>query len=439
MAGNAGCTERTAVEPHASLRILDWADAAEDVLQSRTRSRVRQTRLFGVPAPEPDEDRPLEAGCMAGDYRVERHLADGGMASVYAAIHPLIGKRAAVKVLNSALSRDEHQIERFLQEARAVNTIRHPNIVDIFAFGRLPDRRHFLVMELLEGDTLFQRIWEGPLPLDLVLNVLLQTCDALEAAHLRRIAHLDLKPENVFLVPLPDGRTLVKLLDFGIARLLGVEPREEGEFSGTPDYASPEQAAARPDIDHRSDIYSLGVVAYELLTGGTLPFSGTDPLTTLERHEREQPLPPSAHGPVMPALDDLVVQMMAKRADDRPSLMDIRQTLRAALAQVTAPPVVVAATVPRRPTAWVAGVAALALAVVGAIGVSTARERTSSLPRPMVEVLRSPPPIPPVVGAEPPARVEPPRVGRGGNVRKHRALLASAGADYVLDFDGHPR
>ena len=162
----------------------------------------------------------LSAGFVVGEYTVECKLGDGGMATVYGATHPLIGKKAAIKVIAPALSLDAGLVERFVLEARAVNAIGHPNIVDVFSFGRLSDGRSYFVMEWLQGETLYDRMWERRLALDEALDILDQVCDALEAAHEKGIVHRDLKPANVFLCPVRGRRDLVKLLDFGVAKLI---------------------------------------------------------------------------------------------------------------------------------------------------------------------------------------------------------------------------
>src|SRR5262245_48325135 len=160
------------------------------------------------------------------------------MGRVYAAIHPVIGKRAAVKVLRPELSKNREAVERFIQEARAVNQIGHPNIVDIFAFDRLPDGRCFYVMELLRGESLRDRLRRGPLALVDALAILDTITVALEAAHDKSIVHRDLKPDNVFLVDVKSDRPQVKLLDFGIAKLLSpddsrLERTRTGNLLGT--------------------------------------------------------------------------------------------------------------------------------------------------------------------------------------------------------------
>src|SRR5438270_9965978 len=143
----------------------------------------------------------LSAGTVVGEYTVECKLGDGGMATVYGATHPLIGKKAAVKVMNPALSLDAGLVERFVLEARAVNAIGHPNIVDVFSFGRLADGRSYFVMEWLQGENLYDRLWERKPTLDEALDIVDQICDALEAAHEKGIVHRGLKPANVFFTP----------------------------------------------------------------------------------------------------------------------------------------------------------------------------------------------------------------------------------------------
>jgi serine/threonine-protein kinase len=267
----------------------------------------------------------LDAGDRAGEYRIERHLADGGTASVYAAIHSLIGKHAAVKVL---MARNARAVERFLREAQAVNEIQHPNIVDIFAFGCLEDGRQYLVMEYLEGRTLQSRLEQVPLGPAETLDILDQVCDALEATHAHRIAHLDLKPANIYLVPGRDARTRVKLLDFGIAKLLGVEEEPTGsELCCTPSYASPEQALGRHELDERSDVYSLGVMFYEMVCGAR-PFTAPTPRQMFVLHQREPVPHVSWRCPTTPpGLDELIASMMAKCADERPSVTEVRARL----------------------------------------------------------------------------------------------------------------
>jgi eukaryotic-like serine/threonine-protein kinase len=274
----------------------------------------------------PPVTEALTPGTTVAGYVVDGKLGEGGMSVVYAATHPLIHKRAAIKVLGKHDS--VAAIERFLQEARAVNQIGHPNIVDIFQFGVLPDGRHYLVMELLAGETLGALLTRRRPALDEALAILDPVCRALEAAHAKGIVHRDLKPDNVFLVEVRDEPPRVKLLDFGIAKLLHDDTRLErteiGDVIGTPRYLSPEQARAVDEIDHRADVYSLGVMAFYMVCG-RLPFVDEDPEVLLGRHINDPPPAPASVWPDVPAdLADLLVRMMAKRRDDRPSLVQAR-------------------------------------------------------------------------------------------------------------------
>jgi serine/threonine-protein kinase len=276
------------------------------------------------------KETPLVAGATVGEYVVGGPIADGGMSTVYAAVHPLIGKRAAIKVISADLSHDPAAVERFFREARAVNEIQHPNIVDVFACGQLPDGRNYLVMEWLAGETLAARLQLGRLSFGESCEVLVQICDALDAAHDKRIVHLDLKPENVYLVPVHGGRTLVKLLDFGIAKLLQDQPTSAAAlpmFMGTPEYASPEQAQALSTIDAKSDCYSLGVMAYELFVG-RLPFEAADAFSMLRAHvDTPPPLPVLMSQEAPAGLGPLILSLLDKAPNRRPELSAVRARL----------------------------------------------------------------------------------------------------------------
>ncbi len=266
----------------------------------------------------------LSPGEMVGEYRVEGLLGEGGFGSVYRALHPLIGKKAAIKVLKPEFSSKGDVVSRFLSEARAVNQIRHRNIIDIFSFGVLPDGRHYYVMELLEGSTLehYVRARGGRLPLSDVIPIVRPLARALAAAHQNGIAHRDLKPENVFLSIDDEGRPHPKLLDFGIAKLagdLGAQHKtRSGIPIGTPAYMSPEQVHGR-DVDHRTDIYALGVVLFEILTG-RLPFDGSSMMEVMMKHASLPPPRPSEVAPSLPPeIDAPILQMLAKEPAERPA------------------------------------------------------------------------------------------------------------------------
>ena len=279
----------------------------------------------------------LEVGTMVGEYRVDGLLGAGGMGRVYAATHPLIGKRAAVKVLHPALSVDPDAVNRFIQEARAVNQIGHPNIVDIFAFGTLPDGRCYFVMEQLRGESLATRIEQSPLPLEDVISILDSIAIALDAAHRKGIIHRDLKPDNVFLAEVEGAKPEVKLLDFGIAKLTGDDAggkrTQTGNVMGTPAYISPEQARGQ-GVDHRTDLYAFGAVAYELLTG-ELVFPATNAADMLAQHLFKEPPSVRERRPeIDPELDALISGLLAKDANDRPTLAQVREHLRACRARM---------------------------------------------------------------------------------------------------------
>ncbi len=254
------------------------------------------------------------------------------MGVVYAATHPVIGKRAAIKVLKPELSRNREAIDRMVVEARAVNQIGHPNIVDIFAFGALPDGRSYYVMDLLAGESLRGLLKRGTLPLGEAAIVIDQTASALMAAHAKGIVHRDLKPDNVFVATLPGRVPEVRLLDWGLAKLapaIGGQIRTlAGSVLGTPVYMSPEQARASADVDHRTDIYALGVMSYEILAG-RVPFQGQSSIDTLLAHQ-DEPVPPLlASVPTLPEeLAQRIEAMLAKDPDHRPTLTAVRAVLK---------------------------------------------------------------------------------------------------------------
>src|SRR5689334_797175 len=237
-------------------------------------------------------DADLEPGQVVGEYQVERKLGQGGFGAVFKAVHPLIGKLVAIKVLSQRFSVDPQMVSRFVSEARAVNQIRHHNIIDIFSFGTLEDGRLYYVMEYLDGEPLDRRLSRrGRIALGEAIPILRAIARALDAAHAKGIAHRDLKAENVFLATHPDG-LFPKLLDFGIAKLMVREDglshkTRTGAPMGTPHYMSPEQCHGR-DVDHRTDMYAFGVLAYVMLTG-VYPLDGDDYMAILMRQVHDEP------------------------------------------------------------------------------------------------------------------------------------------------------
>ena len=236
-------------------------------------------------------------GQVVGGYRLVTALRSGGMGTVYYAEHTVIGRRAAVKILHPEISRNPQLISRFLVEARAANDIRHPNVVEITDLGQSGDL-HYIVMSFLEGETLGERLErEKVLDEATTIRIIRQIASALAAAHDHGIVHRDLKPENVFLLNHPDYPDYVKVLDFGIAKLIGPQQASSphntmmGTVLGTPAYMSPEQCRGQAELDHRSDIYSLGVMLFEMLTG-TVPFRRDSPADVLLAHVQDTPASP---------------------------------------------------------------------------------------------------------------------------------------------------
>src|SRR4051794_9236022 len=278
------------------------------------------------PLVEPDDLLP---GAKAGPWIVERELGRGGMGSVYGVTHEEIGKRAALKVMHRRLVTTQ-SAERMLVEARVVNQVGDPNIVDIFETGTLPDGRPYIVMERLEGVPLAVRADEGKILPDEVISVLLQVCDALIAAHAAGVVHRDLKLDNVFLIDNPDdpAHPRVKLLDWGIAKIISADVRHtiEGQLVGTPQYLAPEQARGAA-VSAQTDVYSLGVMAYEMFLE-QLPFEAETSAEIMAMHLRAIPPPPSEMWPDIPrTLENLILAMLSKHPDSRPTILTVAHTL----------------------------------------------------------------------------------------------------------------
>src|SRR5215204_5732642 len=232
---------------------------------------------------------------LSGKYRIDERLNEGGMGTVYRATHVLMDKTVAIKVLRPALAADEKIVARFSREARAASRISHPNALSVTDFGEDENGNVFLVMEFLSGKTLKQFIRdEGPLPLSRVVDITRQIGDALNAAHAQGVVHRDLKSDNIMLLDTTAGDH-AKVLDFGIAKINEPEGKVDTNLTapnlviGTPQYMSPEQCSQESEIDARSDIYSLGVILYEMLVGH-VPFSGDSPTIVMMKHLQE-PVP----------------------------------------------------------------------------------------------------------------------------------------------------
>lgn len=270
-------------------------------------------------------------GEIIGGYHIDGLLGEGGMGAVYSATHRLLQRRAAVKVLLPQFSHDPNLVKRFFNEARAATAIDHAGIVQIFDYGQHTDGSAYIVMELLQGESLERRLTgQGRLTALDAIRITRQAASALAAAHTCGIVHRDLKPDNIFLVPDSEleGGERVKILDFGIAKLMGAEDdpsavkTHAGSVLGTPTYMAPEQCSGAGNIDHRVDIYALGCVLYHLVCGRP-PFLGTGTGNILIAHMQKAVPPPMALEPsIPPELEPLMLRALAKSPAERFATMD---------------------------------------------------------------------------------------------------------------------
>jgi serine/threonine-protein kinase len=261
-------------------------------------------------------------GATVANHRILSVLGRGGYGTVFLAEHCTIGRRAAIKVLSPALAADPQMVERLFREARAANQIHHSGIVEIYDCGQSPDLGAYLIMEHLEGETLGARLErKQKLPPDELAVIVEQVADALQKAHAASIVHRDLKPDNIFLVgdPQSSAPPRVKLLDFGMAKLRdGIGPETLTDVvAGTPLYMSPEQFASLKNVDHRTDVYALGVICYQALCGRP-PFADQAPIQLMQLHLHQAPPPLRSLDPrIPPDLEDSVFRALAKDPAER--------------------------------------------------------------------------------------------------------------------------
>ena len=274
---------------------------------------------------------------LDGRYRVERLLGEGGMGAVYEGRHVLVGKRVAIKMLHAEYATSEEVLKRFYREAQAAAAIGHKNIIDIFDVGVTTANEPYIAMEYLQGEDLESLLdREGKVSVEAALGILEPALLALEAAHAKGIVHRDLKPANIFLLRDDGGSPVVKLIDFGISKVTGTgstKLTQTGSLLGTPAYMSPEQARGDADVDHRTDIYSMGVILYQMLTG-ELPFQGAHYNELLINVLTAAPRPPRKLEPSIPAeVEALVLRELDKnrtlRSVDARSLLEDLQRLGA--------------------------------------------------------------------------------------------------------------
>ncbi|MCB9556380.1 MAG: protein kinase [Deltaproteobacteria bacterium] len=276
---------------------------------------------------------PMIGMRLSDRFEITRLIGQGGMGTVYEAHHTVLPRRFAIKVLRTELASDADFIERLRREAIAAARVEHPNVVQIIDFGRSQDDMVYMVMEYLEGTPLDEVLTHTPrLPLNRVIPLLLQIADALDVAHREEVVHRDLKPENILLTTVRGQNDVVKVLDFGIAKVRAADAANEltveGQVFGTAEYMSPEQATGE-SVDGRSDIYALGCLANEMITGDP-PFLGT-PMEVMRAHVHKDPPTPSTlvrDHQFPPAVDALLLRCLAKKPEDRyQSAAELRRDL----------------------------------------------------------------------------------------------------------------
>src|SRR3984957_387321 len=263
---------------------------------------------------------------LNGQFQILQKIGSGGMGAVYKALQPDMNRMVGVKILHPKLANRKDLVSRFRREARAMSQLTHPNTVKVFMCGELDDGSLYIIMEYLEGKNLNQTVrGEGPFPLERGLPVLIAACGALEEAHKAGIIHRDLKPENIFLVQSAGLKDYPKLLDFGLAKVGEKQMRpgsviltQEGMVFGTPEFMSPEQAQGKT-LTPASDVYSLAIILYEVLTG-KLPFDAKSAMDYIQLHVMAKPIPLSERVPgrtFPPLLDQVIERALAKRPEER--------------------------------------------------------------------------------------------------------------------------
>ncbi|MBK7858628.1 MAG: protein kinase [Archangiaceae bacterium] len=326
VAGCSACAEVVAAISTAGLGQLDDSESTKT-----------SGSLQPVAAGDDERTRRVDPllGAQVGDYRIEERIGVGGMGMVYRALQPVIGKSVAIKVIRPELIESESMLGRLVDEARAANVVGHRNIIDIFSFGTLPGGEQYIVMEYLVGESLSLHLARsGPMPVGEVAELLVELFSALSAAHAAGVVHRDLKPSNLFLVHEPDGKRLLKVLDFGIAKLTTTDrpATAPGSIIGTPEYMSPEQVrglASGPE----ADLYAAGMIAWELLTGRR-PFRGTATEVMRQHLEAEVPALSSVNPVVPPQLDALVRRLLSKSPAARGRTEQALETARTVQRQV---------------------------------------------------------------------------------------------------------
>ena len=396
-----------------------------------------------APAASPEQESrfdPLVGAVLADRYQIVRRIGEGGMGAVYEAKHTVIGKRVAVKVLLEKFLAKSDFVARLLQEARLASSIGHEHIVDVTDFGTTSDGRSFVVMEFLDGESLAElAMREAPLPIERSLGIARQVASALGAAHAKGIFHRDVKPENIYLVKRSDA-DFVKVVDFGISKAVKPGGDEGGEgyrlthtglLLGTPLYMSPEQARGEEDLDHRVDIWALGVLLYECLTG-EVPFRANNYLGIISQVLTHKPTPPSKLRPELGLSDAVEAVVMRAMEKDRSlryqTMADLERDLERLLAgdqnvgfvpRAGAAGMPVSAAPKRWPLLTMGGLVLVAAAIVVAW---PAKPPPAPAVTPAPAATPPPPASAPVIAAPPARVVSPPAPPAAAPARKKQRV-----------------
>jgi serine/threonine-protein kinase len=304
-------------------RLIGWQEHIPHAEFDQLMHEVKGSLARKAESTAPAFDTKTMLGKQVQNYELLSLLGQGGTGAVYLAVHSLLGRQVAIKILRREYAENPELVDRFINEAKAANAIRHAGIVQVIDVGTLASGLPYLVMELLAGETLRARIARGRVAVPLAIDIARQVAAALSAAHQIGIVHRDVKPENMFLVTAPPDSEHVKVLDFGIAKLTGAEfagradQTKTGVVMGTPPYMSPEQCRGSGEIDHRTDVYALGIILFEMLTGQQ-PFKapGFGDLMLLHMSSPPPQLR-SLNAAVSSELEAVVLRALEKRPEDR--------------------------------------------------------------------------------------------------------------------------
>jgi serine/threonine protein kinase len=385
-------------------------DGAEPHVATRVggnppRPRTHQVAALAEPVVERLPGTPsVEIGTAIGEYSVTELIGEGGMGVVYGGVHPIIGKKVAIKVLRLEFAARTDVVARFIAEARAVNAIGSRHIVNIFSFGQLPDGRHYYVMDRLNGRPLTAYLRSAARDLATMQPLLEDVLLGLAAAHGKKIIHRDLKPDNIFVIEEPGVRPTAVLLDFGIAKLLspdiGGSNTHTGTVMGTPHYMAPEQFRSA-NVDARADLYAMGVIFYQIFSG-RVPFSADSYIDLVNMHLSTPPARPAAFDRIPPRLERLIMRLLSKAAHERPSsaeqvLTELQAIGRGESATEDRPERPAGVAIPWRMIA-----AGLGLAVLTAVTVVVLRNSGTAA------VTTPPVPTPPVTAPVEPVKTAPP-------------------------------